>query len=182
MRIRLFCLLTALSVPYALATPTEQTVYGLAEQVQILDPAFKAMAKLDTGAETASLSARNIERFINEKDGKEWVRFKIAAKGAPKKEFVMPLARISRIKRRAGDYDPEQDANTATERPVIELDVCMGQTLRRIEVNLTDRSAFTYPVLIGSNALSRFNALIDPSRTHTAGQPSCSMTTANAAE
>ncbi|MNN62802.1 hypothetical protein D3C81_1781320 [compost metagenome] len=83
-----------------------------------------------------------------------------------------PLARISKIKRRAGDFDPDE-GKTYTARPVIELDVCMGTALRTIEVNLTDRSAFEYPLLIGSDALKRFGALVDPSLKYAAGQPGC---------
>lgn len=83
-----------------------------------------------------------------------------------------PLARISKIKRRAGDFDPEEE-KTYTARPVIELDLCMGKVKRTIEVNLTDRTAFQYPLLIGSDALTRFGALVDPSRTFIAGKPGC---------
>ena len=56
---------------------------------------------------------------------------------------------------------------------MIELAICMGKTLRSIEVNLTDRSAFQYPLLIGSEALKRFNALIDPNLKYAAGKPAC---------
>jgi len=53
----------------------------------------------------------------------------------------------------------------------------MGKTKRSIEVNLTDRSAFQYPLLIGSDALTRFDALVDPSRTYVAGKPGCTNKT-----
>lgn len=49
----------------------------------------------------------------------------------------------------------------------------MGKAKRTIEVNLTDRTAFQYPLLIGSDALTRFGALVDPSRTFIAGKPGC---------
>ena len=48
-----------------------------------------------------------------------------------------PLARISKIKRRAGDFDPEE-GKTYTARPVIELQVCMGKALRTIDKNGID--------------------------------------------
>ncbi len=72
------------------------------------------------------------------------------------------MARVSKIKRRAGDYNPDE-GKAYTARPVIELDICMGQARRTIEVNLTDRSAFQFPLLIGSEALKHFDALVDPS-------------------
>ena len=170
----LFCCLSSASV---LGAPVEKTIYGLNEYVWLSDFPTQVAAKLDTGAKTASLSARDIQRF--KRDGETWVRFRLAVDGADDQVFEHPLARISKIKRRAGDYDPEEDEKTYTARPVIELDLCMGKARRSVEVNLTDRSAFQYPLLIGSDALERFDALIDPSLKYSVGKPDC---TANDAE
>lgn len=74
-----------------------------------------------------------------------------------------------------------EEGKKYTARPVIELDICMGSALRSIEVNLTDRSAFQYPLLIGSEALKRFDALVDPSLKYAAGKPACA-TDAHTAE
>lgn len=152
------------------AIAADKTIYGLNEHVS-LDLDVQVAAKLDTGAQTASLSARDIERF--KRDGERWVRFYLAIDDAHAHPIERPLARISKIKRRAGDID-EDDEKTYTARPVIELDVCMGNVKRQIEVNLTDRSAFQYPLLIGSDALKRFDALVDPSLKYAAGKPDCS--------
>ena len=57
----------------------------------------------------------------------------------------------------------------------------MGKALRTIEVNLTDRSAFQYPLLIGSEALKRLDAVVDPSLKYAAGKPGCTSD-ANSAE
>ena len=56
-----------------------------------------------------------------------------------------------------------------------------GKALRTIEVNLTDRSAFQYPLLIGSEALKRLDAVVDPSLKYAAGKPGCTSD-ANSAE
>lgn len=180
MRIKLLCLFGALSVMCGLAHANNAVIYGLNEHVQLTSPALRLAAKLDTGAKTASLSARDIVRF--KRDGQSWVRFYLAIDEAHASPIERPLARVSKIKRRAGDYNPEEDAKTYTARPVIELEICMGNTLRTIEVNLTDRSAFEFPLLIGSDALSHFNALIDPKLQYATGEPSCAINTANAAE
>ncbi|WP_263140025.1 ATP-dependent zinc protease [Pseudomonas sp. RIT-PI-AD] len=169
----LFCLLCSGS-----SFAADKTVYGLNEYASLADLDLQVPAKLDTGAKTASLSARDIERF--KREGEPWVRFYLAIDDAHAHPIERPLARISKIKRRAGDYDPEED-KTYTARPVIELQICMGKALRSIEVNLTDRSAFQYPLLIGSDALKRFDALIDPSLKYAAGKPGCA-TVANSAE
>lgn len=152
-----------------LAAATDKTIYGLNEYVS-LGQDLTLEAKLDTGAQTASLSARDIKRF--KRNGEHWVRFYLAVDGVHSHPIERPLARLSKIKRRAGDYDPEAD-KTYTARPVIELELCMGNTKKQIEVNLTDRSAFQYPLLIGSDALKDFNALIDPSLQFAAGKPGC---------
>ncbi len=148
----------------------EKNIYGLNEHVYIADIDMHMTAKLDTGAKTASLSARDIERF--KRDGKSWVRFYLALDETHERAFELPLARISKIKRRSGDYDPEED-KSYTPRPVVNMSVCIGRTLKTVEVNLTDRSTFQYPFLLGSTALKKFNALIDPSLKYSVGKPQC---------
>jgi len=170
MRVKAYSLLLCAFLLPATSLAADNAIYGLSEYVALPDFALEVSAKLDTGAQTASLSARDIERF--KRDGESWVRFYLALDSAHAHPIERPLARISKIKRRAGDFDPEEE-KTYTARPVIELDLCMGKAKRTIEVNLTDRTAFQYPLLIGSDALSRFGALVDPSRTHIAGKPAC---------
>jgi hypothetical protein len=150
----------------------DKTVYGLNEYAELADIDLQVAAKLDTGAKTASLSARDIKHF--KRDGESWVRFYLAIDDAHAHPIERPLARLSKIKRRADDFDPD-DEKKYTARPVISLDVCMGGALRNIEVNLTDRSAFQYPLLIGSEALKRFDALVDPSLKYAAGKPACAI-------
>ena len=167
-----FIYLCLLALP-GLSLGAEKTVYGLNEYAELAGINLQVAAKLDTGAKTASLSARDIKRF--KRDGESWVRFYLAIDDAHSHPIERPLARVSKIKRRSGDYDPESDKNY-TLRPVIALEICMGKALRTIEVNLTDRSAFQYPLLIGSEALKRFDALVDPSLKYAAGKPACAAT------
>jgi hypothetical protein len=178
MRLKPFALFLSCSLLPGLSLAAEKTVYGLNEYVSLSDLNLEVAAKLDTGAKTASLSARDIERF--KRDGETWVRFYLAIDEAHEHAIERPLARISKIKRRAGDYNPDE-GKTYTARPVIELQVCMGKALRTIEVNLTDRSAFQYPLLIGSEALKRLDAVVDPSLKYAAGKPGCTLD-ANSAE
>ncbi|NMZ70578.1 Uncharacterized conserved protein [Pseudomonas peli] len=162
-------LCTALFASGAMAS--EPQIYGLHEKVSLQELDLELPAKLDTGAETASLSAKNIEVF--KRDGGEWVRFQLGLEDAPHAQVIeKPLARMSYIKRRADDRQPG-DKQLYTERPVVEMDICVGDELKNIEVNLTDRSAFEYPLLIGSTALKEFNAAVSPGVRYSAGQPSC---------
>ncbi|WP_414628369.1 ATP-dependent zinc protease [Pseudomonas anguilliseptica] len=167
-----FALCTALFATGAMANQPQ--IYGLHEKVSLHELALELPAKLDTGAETASLSAKNIQVF--KRDGGEWVRFQLGMKDAEQAQIIeKPLARMSYIKRRADDRKPG-DKQLYSARPVIEMDICVGNELKNIEVNLTDRSAFEYPLLIGSSALKEFNAAVSPGVRYSAGQPSCTQT------
>ena len=171
MKASLIALFSGLSLLAAQAMADDKQVYGLHEKALLPELGLELPAKLDTGAVTASLSARNIETF--KRDGERWVRFQLAADGhAEPRTLVRPLVRMSYIKRRAGDMAPG-DTAAYTARPVIEMPVCMGDSLQHIEVNLTDRSSFDFPLLIGSTALGEFDALVDPARSYAHGRPGC---------
>lgn len=159
----------------ALGLASGKTIFGLTEHVALPDLGVELPAKLDTGAQTASLSAWDIAHF--KRDGERWVRFTLGLDDDPIM-LERPLARTSKIKRRAGDMDSEDD-KTYTARPVVELEMCLGNALRRVEVNLTDRRAFKFPLLIGSNALTQFGALVDPSQSFASNKPGCTVSVAD---
>ncbi len=157
-----------LSLP---ALAAEPTLYGRYEYLQLPELGQTLKAKMDTGAYTASLSARDIQNF--KRDGEEWVRFRLAATGADDSVYEHRVARISRIKNRADEGDEDPAAADVSKRPVIDLQLCLGNQLRTVEVNLTDRSSFNYPLLIGAKALREFNAAVNPAKRFTAGKPAC---------
>lgn len=153
-----------------LCTSAEKRMYGAYENVRLPEIGVEIPAKLDTGAKTASLSARNIKYF--KRDGKTWVSFSLAIEGSDQRVIEKPLEEIVHILRRAADRAPN-DKKMYTARPAILLSVCMGDVSRTIEVNLTDRTAFQYPFLVGATALKSFGATVDPSLEYTAGKPDC---------
>ena len=171
---RLLLLLSALTLP---AMAAEPTLFGRYEQIKIEELGTTLKAKMDTGAMTASLSARDIETF--QRDGEDWVRFRLAVEGADDTLYEHRLARIAEIKTRAEEAVEPDDAAAArqapdvAERPVVELQLCIGDQLREAEVNLTDRSHFRYPLLIGATAIRELDAAIDPAQKYTAGHPTC---------
>ena len=160
-------LLSVLALPVMAAEPT---MYGRYEYIKLPEIGETLQAKMDTGALTASLSAKNIETFT--RDGEEWVRFQLATKDASNKVYEHKVARISKIKSRA-DEDDEKDAPESAKRPVVDLEMCLGDVKRTVEVNLTDRSSFNYPLLIGAKALREFGAAVNPARRYTADKPQC---------
>ncbi|EKT4466347.1 MULTISPECIES: ATP-dependent zinc protease [Pseudomonas] len=163
----MLALLSLLSLPVMAAEPT---LYGRYEYIGVPEIGETFKAKMDTGALTASLSAKDIERFT--RDGEDWVRFRLATKDAGDKVYEHKVARISKIKNRADEED-EGEEPEITKRPVVDLELCLGDVKRTVEVNLTDRSSFNYPLLIGSKALREFKAAVNPARKFTAGKPDC---------
>lgn len=161
-------LLSLLALPVMAAEPT---LYGRYEYITLPEFAGETLkAKMDTGALTASLSAKDIEMFT--RDGEDWVRFRLATKESDGKVYEHKLARISKIKNRA-DEDEDGEGAEVSKRPVVDLELCLGDVKRTVEVNLTDRSSFNYPLLIGAKALREFKAAVNPVRRFTAGKPEC---------
>ena len=155
------------------AFAAEPTLYGRYEHIKVEEIGKILPAKMDTGAMTASLSARDIEQF--KRDGEDWVRFRLAVDGADDTLYEQRLLGISRIKTRAeeaGNVDPDSEPPRA-ERPVVGMQLCIGDQLREVQVNLTDRTHFSYPLLIGAETIRDLNAAIYPTEKNTAGQPAC---------
>jgi hypothetical protein len=149
-------LLSLLALPVLAAEPT---LYGRYEYIALPEIGGEVLkAKMDTGALTASLSAKDIETFT--RDGENWV------------VYEHKVARISKIKTRS-EEDEDEETAAPTKRPVVELELCLGNVKRTVEVNLTDRSNFNYPLLIGAKALREFGAAVNPARRFTADKPDC---------
>ncbi len=119
-------------------------VVGSLEQIWLPDLKLALTARIDTGAETSSLDARNIELF--ERDGKRWVRFQI---NNPISGQAESLER--RLRRTVGIHQP--GTSETTRRPVVRMGVVIGRSNQTAEFTLSDRSHLGYQVLIGRNVL-----------------------------
>jgi hypothetical protein len=111
-------------------------------------------AKLDTGARTSSLDARNLQQF--ERDGRAWVAFDVTGNNEQTVRIERPLIRIASVKSALGADET---------RPTVALGVCVGNIYRVTEVTLVDRSILDKPLLIGRRFL-RNRLLVDSSRRH----------------
>ncbi len=124
-------------------TSTKLVVGGL-EEVWLPDLKLALTARIDTGAETSSLDARNIELF--ERNGKRWVRFQINNPNTGKPESLE-----RRLKR---TVTITQSGTTETKRrSVVKMGVVIGRSNQTAEFTLSDRSHLGYQVLIGRNIL-----------------------------
>lgn len=131
-------------------------IAGWVEKVRIDDLDFDIKAKLDTGARTSSINARNIKSF--KKDGERWVRFTLVLKDSKDKEYEIemekPRSRRTNIKNHDGEHD---------KRHVVDFEVCFNNRIYTTEFTLADRREYIYDVLIGRQFLKK-TAIIDPKK------------------
>ncbi|MFW6021819.1 MAG: ATP-dependent zinc protease [Guyparkeria sp.] len=140
---------------------THKQIFGYIEDVRVMELERNMRAKLDTGATTSSIDARDIEKF--EKDDEEWVRFIVVNRDTDEEqELEEPITRTVSIKRHGKE---------AQERHVVELDLCIGDRLITEEVTLTSRKKWNYPLLVGRNHLAG-HVLVDSSVKDTR-EPDC---------
>ncbi len=119
-------------------------IIGRREQVWLEDLQLALPARVDTGAETASLDARNIELF--ERNGRRWVRFEILHPDTGEAlSLERKLTRMASIIQ-SNTSEPER-------RPVIKLGISIGQIKQFAEFTLSDRSHLDYQMLVGRNIL-----------------------------
>ncbi len=147
------------SVPAA----ANKSVYGYLEPITLHPNKISLTAKLDTGAETASLSAINIQ--IYEKKGKEYVKFKVSHPQIDQThDYNLPLVRRTNIKSRVDEGSSMENNHP---RPVVKMQILFDGKAYKINVNLIDRSHFTTPMLLGRNALEKIGVLVDSTTKNT---------------
>jgi hypothetical protein len=135
-------------------------IYGYVEKAILVDKGVVLSAKLDTGAKSASLSAIHIHRVTRE--GKTYLKFIVPSK-TDETEFTAEYLGRVKIKSRAHENAFSTEEATYIRRPVVLMAIQIGNKIRKIPVNLTNRKRFNYPLLLGRDALIAFDGLIDPS-------------------
>lgn len=118
-------------------------------------------ARIDTGATTSSLNASDIQEF--ERDGKTWVRFKLAnmpdnpKTTAHENTIEAPVKRWVKIR--------QSTSQTLERRPVIELRVRIGSLHEKAQFTLADRSHMEFPILLGREFFKDI-AMVDVSQSY----------------
>ncbi|UYF98374.1 MULTISPECIES: ATP-dependent zinc protease [unclassified Halomonas] len=142
-----------------------KTVLGRSEWVGFPAIGTYLKARIDSGASTSSLSASDITRF--ERDGEDWVRFKLAlndedvAVERVKDEWIeAPIQRRVRIVQASGEES----------RPVISLLMTLGPIRENVEFTLNDRTHLDFPVLLGRRFMMDI-ATIDVAQTYVHDRP-----------
>ncbi len=143
-------------------------VYGYLERATLLDNKLTLKAKLDTGAKSASLYAKRI-RHVDIK-GKSYLQFIVPTKTGDMPFTCEHVGDVS-IKARSGEIGGVRIKNPFMKRPVVNMPIRLGNETRTIRVNLANRKRFTYPLLLGREALVAFNGMVDPGKKFTLTQP-----------
>ena len=117
---------------------------GSVEQIMLSNENIRYGARIDTGATSSSIDARDVTRF--ERDGDRWVRFKLFNAGEFVAEIERPVIRWVRVF--------QSDNQDGSRRPVVEMAYELGEFKDTAEFTLTDRSHLEYPVLIGRNIIT----------------------------
>lgn len=141
--------------PQPLPTKTADGKLILGEQEWVfipgLDKSFKA--RVDTGATTSSISAVDIVRF--ERDGKDWVKFKIEHDNISSNEISLPILRWAKVK--------QSGSEEIQKRPVVTAWIEIGDLKDKADFTLSDRNHLEFPVLLG-RSFFRDVALVDIGR------------------
>ena len=146
----LVCGLLYLALSAVSAHADERKTIGWIERVSVTTEALTMEAKIDTGADFSSVHADALRYF--DRDGNRWVEFILRDQDKNPRTLQRPLVRMARIKKKTEGYQ---------ERPVVMLQICIGDATHLAQVNLAQRGHFRYPLLLGRNFLrSRF--LVDP--------------------
>jgi len=132
----------------------DKITIGEVEEVILMPWGVRLPARIDTGAATSSLDARELK-----------VKNNVAEFKLPKRyggfELHLPVREWQCI--RSADFKEK--------RPVVEITFCLGPKIVRVEVNLNDRSTVKYPLILGRNALKDY-FIVDCERSHCL-PPSC---------
>ncbi len=128
---------------------------GAVEPILLVNEGVTLDARIDTGATTCSLDARDIKNI--ELDGEPWVRFQVVDRGSDlQTEVSRPVTRTTTIKRHGAPNSV---------RPVVTMELVLGSVHTEVEFTLTNRSKFDFPILVGRNLLEgRF--VVDVAREH----------------
>ena len=145
----------------AVAAPVS---YGWIEKGVIMPYGVAVKMKLDTGALTSSLDARELHHF--KRDGKPWVRFTLALTDANSDKAVRQT-----LERPVERSVTVRGAGGMEQRPTVTMSICVGDKVYKEWFTLRDRSEMIYPVLLGRRLLAELGP-VDASRTFTV-QPSC---------
>lgn len=145
------------------AQPVRLPIIGWREWVQLPDLGIaKVKAKIDTGARSSSIHAYDLK--YEERDGEQWVRFKVHPRQRSSAAPVSTQAKVLEFRK------VRSSNGHVTKRPVILTIVDLLGEKWEIEVTLANRDAMGFRMLLGREAI-RGRLLVDSGASYLSGVP-----------
>lgn len=119
-------------------------------------------AKVDTGARSSSLHVFDLRQF--ERDGSQWVRFKVYPVQRTTAGVVEAEAKVLELR------SVRSSSGKATLRPVILTRIEMFGVAWEVELTLANRDDMGFRMLLGREAFRR-RFLVDAGKSYYAGKP-----------
>ncbi|WP_404361713.1 ATP-dependent zinc protease [Marinobacter sp.] len=120
-------------------------IVGELERFLLVGPGLVYVARIDSGATTSSIDARNMTRF--ERNGENWVRFDVPVPNSEGKLETLERKIVRNVR------IVSASADEAERRPVVELQFIIGGHEQKAEFTLAEREHLSHSVLIGRNIL-----------------------------
>lgn len=134
-------------------TPEGKLILGSKEWVYLSELKVNSLARVDTGATTSSISAIDVVNF--ERDGKDWVKFKLSHDQGTSKEISLPVKSKTKIR--------QASSEKLVTRYEVEAWIQVGKLKVKTPFTLADRTHMDYGVLLG-RTFFRDVAVVDVSR------------------
>jgi hypothetical protein len=132
-------------------------VIGWAESVRLPEVGIERTARIDTGADLASLDATIVRIVKGDGPGRpDRVVFTIADGQGGTRTLETAIVDWVAIKNKG--------APGSTRRPVVAMTLCLAGRTISGGMSLADRSGFDYPILVGRDILRRGGFLVDSQR------------------
>jgi hypothetical protein len=127
-------------------------VVGTLENIWVEPPGVLITARIDTGAQSSSVHAANLQEF--ERDGDAWVRFDLVGNNVSHTLERQVLRHVRVV---------QQADSQGSRRPVVAIRIALGDVIDTFEFTLADRAHLEHQMIIGRNFLTDI-ALVDVSQ------------------
>ncbi len=142
---------------------TELPIIGWREYVGLPGLGVKSIkVKVDSGARSSSMHAAELRLF--ERDGEQWVHFKVHPVQRSRAEVVEVEAKVLEFR------SVKSSSGVAKMRPVIITDVELLGTVWPVELTLASRDNMGFRMLLGREAFRR-RFLVDGGTSYYGGRP-----------
>lgn len=139
------------------AVASSKAVIGRVEKMSLPRHSVAFEARIDTGAHTCSMHVMNYK--VSEFNKVKYIEFDTEDQRGNRYHIKTQLHKESIVRNTSGESE---------RRYVIREEVQLGNIIKAVDINLSDRSDLTYNFLIGRNFL-RGNFLVDVSLSHVLG-------------